>query len=239
MLDEQQNNILKPSLMAAHLGRIQRERLLVSISISGTNNIFNSMLINVDADTHTMLLDVLQPELAHLQLIRRKHFVFNVVHNGIKISFEAVVKKIVEDDGKPAYLINFPDKLIYQQRRQSFRAPISKDTIMPISLTNAGTNNNDYCEGVINNVSRGGLSLQFDQAVKFQFEEINLLLGHFHTNENTKVVCDLEIRNITTNSDYQHTTVGVQFKNLSKLNKRHIQHFALNMERRMLKRKRA
>ena len=238
MINEQpDDNISKPSLMAAHLGRLQREHLLVSIGISGTKNAFNSMLVDVDANKHTMLLDVLHPEPAHQQLMKKKRFVFNVIHEGVKISFKGAIKKLVEDDGKPAYLIDFPDNLIYQQRRQSFRAPICKDMILPITITD--TENEVSFEGIINNVSRGGLCLQFDHSVKYKFKKFTLLSGSFHTDGNIEIVCDLEIRNITSDSVHRHTIVGVEFKNLNKLHKRHIQHFALNMERRMLKRKRA
>jgi len=238
MLNEKQDDtIFKPSLMAAHLGRLQREHLLVSISVGGTNNSYNSMLVEVNADKQTMLLDILHPELAHQQLIKSKHFTFNVTCEGVKISFKGVVKALVEDDGKPAYLIDFPESLIYQQRRQHFRAPICKDTQLLISLTN--TEDDTSCEGVINNVSRGGLAIQFEHTVKFKFEKFKLLSAHFHTSENVEINCDIEIRNIMTDPVHRHTTIGVQFMNLTKLQKKHIQHFALNMERRMLKQKRA
>ncbi len=238
MLNQQQeDNIQKPSLMAAHLGRLQREHLLVSIGISGTKNSFNSMLVDVDSNKHTMLLDILHPELAHQQLMKKKRFVFNVTHEGVKISFKGAIKKLVEDDGKPAYLIDFPDELIYQQRRQSFRAPISKDTLLSITLNDS--ENDASCEGIINNVSRGGLCLQFDHTVAYKFEKFKLLSGIFYTTSNIEIICDLEIRNITTDSVHRHTTVGVAFKNLTKLQRRHVQQFALTMERQMLKRKRS
>jgi len=235
--EEQDDTIIKPSIMAAHFGRLQHEHLLVSISISGTNTSFNSMLVSVDHDKHTMLLDILHPEQAHKQLLKNKRFVFNVTNEGVKISFKGVVKKLVEDDGKPAYLIDFPEQLIYKQRRQSFRAPICKDTILPITLTD--TEKDTRCEGIINNVSRGGLCLQFDHTVNYKFKKLTMLTGHFRTNDNVEITCDMEIRNITTDTVHRHTTVGVCFKNLTKLDKRHIQQFALNMERQMLQRKRA
>jgi len=238
MLNElKDDNIVKPSLIAAHLGRLQHERLLVSIGISGTNNSFNSMLVSVDADKHTMLLDVLHPEPAHKQLMKNKRFVFNVVHDGVKISFKGIVKELVEDDGKPAYLVDFPEILIYQQRRQAFRAPISKDTLLTITLTDA--NKDISCEGIINNISRDGVCLQFDHTEKFSFEKLTLLSGQFFTDKKIEINCDVEIRNIVVDSTFRHTTVGVQFRNLTKLDKRNIQNFALTMERRMLKRKRA
>lgn len=238
MLNElEDDHVVKPSLMAAHLGRIHRERLLVSIDISGTNNSFNSMLVSVDPDKHTILLDVLHPEPAHKQLMKNKHFVFNVVHDGVKISFKGVIKELVEDDGKPAYLINFPDMLIYQQRRQAFRAPISKDTLLNITLTD--TNKEISCEGTINNISRDGVCLRFDHTEKFNFEKLSLLSGHFVTDKKIEINCDVEVRNIVVDSTFRHTTVGVQFRNLTKLDKRNIHNFALTMERRMLKRKRA
>ena len=235
--DEDDDTILKPSLMAAHLGRLQREHLLVSIGINGTNTSFNSMLVNVNPDKCTMLLDVLHPEPAHQQLMKSKRFVFDVTHEGVKISFKGSVKRLVDDEGKPAYLIDFPEKLIYKQRRQSFRAPICKDTLLAITLTD--TENDVSCEGIINNVSRGGLCLQFDHTVKYKFEKFKILSGHFHTSENIEITCDLEVRNTTTDDVHRYTLVGVNFKDLTKIEKRHIQQFALSAERRMLKQKRA
>jgi len=235
--DKHDDTIFKPSLMAAHLGRLQRDHLLVSIGIRGTNTSFNSMLIDVDADKNTMMIDILHPTLAHEKLMENKRFDFNVTHKGVQISFSGCIKEMVEDDGKPAYLIDFPDELIYKQRRQSFRAPISKDMVLPITLTDSETG--ETCTGIINNISRGGLCLQFDHTVDYEFTKMSILSGNFHIKDDVAITCDMEIRNITINSEYRHTIVGICFKKITKTDKRHIQNFALNMERKMLKRQRA
>jgi len=231
------DNIYKPDLIAAHLGRLQRDRLLAHINIAGTNNAFNSMLVNVDADKHTLLLDVLHPEAAHQQLIQKKNFTFNAAHDGVKVSFKGSVKELVEDDGKPAYLIDFPDSIVYQQRRQAFRAPISKGKPIEISLTDPEKNRT--CQGIINNISRGGLCLQFDHTENCSFEKFSLLSAQFFIDAKTEITCDVEVRNVTEDSVHRHTMIGIQFKNLVKQQKRHIQNFALQMERQMIKRQRS
>ncbi|MCK4742524.1 MAG: flagellar brake protein [Sulfuriflexus sp.] len=231
------DNIIKPSLIAAHLGRLQHERTLVKISIVGTKNSFNSMLVNVNADAQTILLDVLHPEAAHKKLLEKKKFILNVEQNGIKISFKGAVKKIIIDDDKPAYLIDFPKKILYQQRRQAFRAPIGRDTLLEITLTDKKTKKTS--KGIINNVSREGLCLQFDHTEKFNFNKFMHLSSQFLTTENVEIICDVEIRNITDDSVHRHTKVGVQFKTLDKQQRQHIQNFALQMERKMIKRQRA
>jgi len=235
--EKQDNDIIKPDLIAAHLGRLQRNHILAKISISGTQNSFNSMLVNVDASKQTLLLDVLHPGSAHQQIIDKKDFIFRVEQNGINISFKGSVKKVVEDDDKPAYLIDFPDKLVYQQRREAFRAPISKDTLLTITLTT--TDNKKTCNGIINNVSRGGLCIQIDHTEKFSFEKFTHLSSQFVTTENVEITCNIEIRNITPDSVHRHTMVGVKFRNLDKQQKRHIQNFSLQMERQMIKRQRS
>lgn len=235
--ENQEDYIVKPDLIAAHLGRLQREHLLVKISIAETANSFNSMLVKIDAENRTMLLDVLHPSSAHQQIIDKKDFNFYVEQHGIKISFKGSVKKVVEDDEKPAYLIDFPDKLLYQQRREAFRAPISKDTLLTITLTSA--DKKKTYKGMIDNVSRGGLCLRFDHAEKCDFEEFSHLSSQFVTTENIEMTCDVEIRNVTPDSVHRHTIIGVKFKKLDKQQKRHIQNFALRMERKMIKRKRA
>ena len=233
----QEDQIIKPDTIAAHLGRLQREHHLAKISIDGTSNSFNSMLVSIDAIKHTMLLDVLHPNEAHQQILKKKKFTFSVSYEGVKISFKGTIKKLVEDDGKPAYFINFPDTLIYHQRRQSFRAPIGKDTILPITLIDPESDKT--CEGIILNISRGGLGLQFSHGIDYKFKKFNLASSQFSTTENIKINCDIEIRNITDHPENKYTTVGVQFMNLEKEEKKKIQHFALKMERQMIQRKRA
>jgi len=237
MPEEQDDHITKPSIIAAHLGRLQREHQLVKLNIVGTDNSFNSMLVSIDPAKQTMLLDVLHPDTAHQQLIKKKDFNFNVESDGVKISFNGTIQKLVEDDGKPAYFVNFPDKLLYKQRRQAFRAPISKGDLLSITLTD--TEMTKSCKGIIDNVSRGGLCLQIDHGENWHFEKFSILSAQFFTTENIEIICDIEVRNIKPDQVYKHTKVGVQFKNLDKQQKRHIQNFALRMERQMIKRQRA
>jgi len=232
----QEDQIKKPDTIAAHLGRLQRGHHLAKINIDGSSNSFNSMLVSVDAIKHTMLLDVLYPDAAHQQILQKKKFTFQVSHEGVKISFKGTIKKLVEDDGKPAYFINFPDTLIYHQRRQSFRAPISKDTLLPITLNDPESDKT--CEGIIINISRGGLGLQFNHGLEYSFKKFNLAYSQFCTTENIEINCDIEIRNITNHPEKKYIIVGVQFMNLDKEQKKKIQNFALKMERKMIQRKR-
>jgi len=237
MPEEQDDSIVKPNIIAAHLGRLQREHHLVKINISGTSNTFNSMLVSVDPVKQSMLLDILHPDTAHQQIMEKRKFTFDVESDGVQISFAGTVKSLVKDDDKPAYFVDFPDKLIYKQRRQAFRAPIAKGDLLPITLTD--TKNNTTCKGIIDNVSRGGLCLQFDHSENFNFEKFSTLSGKFTTTDNVEIICNIEVRNIMRDSVHRHTKVGVQFIKLDKQQQKHIQSFALRMERQMIKRKRA
>jgi len=237
MQEEQDHNITKPDMIAAHLSRLQREHHLVKINIADTTNSFNSMIVDVDAEKKTMLLDVLHPDASHQQMLKHKKFSLNVDYDGVKIGFKGAVKKVVTDDDKPAYLVDFPDTMLYQQRRQAFRAPIAKDMALKIILTDPETNKS--CEGIIDNVSRDGLCLQFDHTEKYGFDKFKHVSSQFLTTENIEIVCEIEIRNIMQDSVHRYTKVGVKFINLDKQQKRHIQNFSLKMERQMMKRKRA
>ena len=235
--EEQDNHIRKPDLIATHLSRLRRENILGKINIAGTKNSFNSMLVNVDATQQTLLLDVLHPETAHQQIMKRKDFSFNASHNGINVSFKGTVKKLIDDNDTPAYLVDFPDKLFYQQRRQTFRSPVSKDTLLPITLTNP--KDNTSCKGTISNVSIGGLRLQLEHTEEYSFEKLNLLSSTFVTTEDVEISCSVEVRNIAIGGAHRPITVGLQFKNLDNQQKRHIQNFSLQMERQMIKRQRS
>jgi len=237
MQEEQDDNITKPDMIAAHLSRLQREHHLVKINIVDTTNSFNSMVVDVDAEKKTILLDVLHPDTAHQQMIKHKNFSLNVDCDGVKIGFKGTVKKIVSDDDKPAYLIGFPDKMLYQQRRQAFRAPIGKDIVLKIVLTDPETNKS--CAGIIDNVSRDGMCLQFDHTEKYGFDKFQHVSSQFLTTENIEITCKVEIRNIVQDSVHRYTKVGVKFIELDKQQRRHIQNFSLKMERQMMKRKRA
>ena len=234
---EQDNHIRNPQLIATHLARLQRGHFLVGISIAGTSNSYNSMLVKIDTDKHTMLLDILHPEAAHLKILKYKDFTFNVSYDGINISFKGTVKELIDDDDTQAYLVDFPDKLLYQQRRQTFRSSVSRDTLLPVTLTNP--KDNTSCKGTISNVSIGGLRLQLEHAEEYSFDKLSLLSCTFVTTEDVEISCSVEVRNITIDSAHGPTTVGVQFKNLDNQQKRYIQNFSLQMEREMIKRQRS
>jgi len=231
---EEQEYIQNPALISTHLHRIQERHLLVSITIADRQDTHNSILVSLDGIHKQLLLDALNDKKSHEALMQARVFTLLVEYDGIEIGFEGKVENFVEYEGRMAYLVNFPNKLIYNQRRKAFRVPISLDTDYTVILQNG----DQECEGLITNVSHGGLRLEFDNRVKFDFKKYGAIDAcQFYTSEGIEIVCRVEVRNIVRNNEQRVIKVGVKFTNINRIQQQYIRNFVSQMQRTMLKRR--
>jgi len=226
--------IQNPALISSQLHRIQARHLIVAITVAGRRQSYNSIIVSLDGVHNQLLLDALNESRGHDELMQDKFFSLRVEYDGIEIGFDGEVEELVEYEGRPAYLVNFPDELIYNQRRKAFRVPISLDTDYMISLKNK----NQVCDGLITNVSHGGLRIQFDNRVKFEFKKYGKIEScYFITSDGKEIDCPVEVRNIVRDNEHRTIKVGVKFSITNRMQQQYIRQFVSQIQRTMLKRR--
>jgi len=233
-MQEEQEYIKNPTLVSSHLHSIQARHLLVDIRVAGKQRSNNSIIVSLDGIHQQLLLDVFNDAEAHEDLMRDRFFSLRVEYDGIEVGFDGEVEELVEYEGRPAYLVNFPVELIYNQRRKAFRVPVSLDTDYIVTLEN----NKQVCDGLISNVSHGGLRIQFDSRVKFEFKKYGKINScYFITSDGKEIDCPVEVRNIVRDNEHRLIKVGVKFSETNRTQQQHIRNFVSKIQRDMLKRR--
>jgi c-di-GMP-binding flagellar brake protein YcgR len=220
--------------MTSYLNRLQRGHILLSVSIPGNNRSYNSIIIDVDDDKQQLLLDVLHPENGHNEVMKLREFAVTAHHEGIKLGFKGYIKELVNDADKPAYLVGYPAALIYHQQRASYRAPVSMGDHVDIKV---GDEDNQTTQGMITDISLGGLGLQFELKNALPFKKGMVLpYCQFITPGKPEFECSLEVRNVREDTNNRFVHIGTRFVKLGKQEERQIQRFVVQLERDMIKR---
>lgn len=226
--------ISQPEIMTGYLYRLQRAHTLLSVRVPGNDRSYNSIIIDVDADKNQMLLDVLYPDSGHKEVMKLKEFSITAHHEGIKLGFKGYIKELVNDDGKPAYLINYPPALIYHQQRAAYRATVSMGDNVGIKVSNE---DNKTSKGLISDLSLGGLGLSFEVKNAMPFKNGMILpTCQFATPGKPNFECSLEVRNVHPDDNNRFVHIGTRFVKLGKQEERQIQKFVVQLERDMIKR---
>ncbi|MDT8404498.1 flagellar brake protein [Sulfuriflexus sp.] len=226
--------ITQPEIITGYLSRLLRGHILLGISIPGSSRSYNSIIIDIDGDRQTMLLDALHPESGHEAVMKLREFAVTAHHDGIRLGFKGYIKELVNDAGKPAYLVGYPAALIYHQQRAAYRAAVSMGDQVGIKIRSA---DNKTVPGLITDISLGGLGLQFEQKHALPFSNGMLLPScQFSTPGKPEFECALEVRNIRQDDNNRFVQVGTRFIKLDKQEERQIQRFVVQLEREMIKR---
>lgn len=227
-------HITQPEIMTGYLHRLLRAHILLSVNIPGLDRSYNSIIIDVDSDKQQLYLDVLHPESGHDEVMKLKDFSVTAHHEGVKFGFKAHIKELVSDEGKPAYLLDYPASLIYHQQRAAYRAPVSMGDHVDINIS---LDDEQTIQGIITDISLGGLGLQFELKDASLFKNGMLLPAcQFATSGNPEFECALEVRNVRPDTNNRFVHIGTRFVKLSTQEERQIQRFVVQLERDMIKR---
>lgn len=227
-------HITQPEVMTAYLQRLLQAHILLSVTIPGINRIFNSIIIDIDDEKQQLILDILHPDSGHEEVMKLKEFHVTAQHEGIKLGFKVYIKKLINESGKPAYLVDYPGTLIYHQQRAAYRAPVSMGEHVEIKVSDE---KNQASQGEITDLSLGGMGLQFKIKESLPFKKGMLLpLCQFATPGKADFECSLEVRNVRQDSNNRFVHIGTHFVKLESQQQRQIQRFVVQLERDMIKR---
>lgn len=234
MSDEGKEYITQPAIIAGHLQRLQRSHIFPNISIKGSTRFSKSLFVEIDTKGDFLLLDILQPQSAHNELVKKRDFVLTTQNLGVEYSFKSTVEKVVNADGQPAYYVRFPKTLIYHQRRLAFRAPISREDNIVVTVTD---NHDKSCTGMLSNISIGGASIQLPMKDVLPFKmNMRLKSCQFAVGEEFDFDFPAVVRDISEERVHQIVRIGIQFRDIDKAQERTIQQLVLQLERNLIKR---
>lgn len=144
--------------IAAILGRMSREKTLVTAYTGGEGEFSVTMILSVDAEFDEVLLEMpVSPE-AQARLLASRDLVFVIFFENVKVQFRANLAKATTFEDRPAFRVRLPGEMLRLQRREYFRvrAPVTGQAhcLVPLSEGNA-----KYESLPLVNISVGGLAV--------------------------------------------------------------------------------
>ena len=225
--------IIASARIAALLKPLENKTDHLVLTIPNSDASYKTTLLEVDTDNSLLVLDRLTPKDGHDLLIDSRQPTIQISHKGADITFTTTLNDTKPEKVMPRYELNFPESLRYLHRRNTYRVTLRNDNEMSVDIT---TRNNQCFQGKLHNISTEGMCIQFPK-------EINIS----QDNESTEVQCILTLADdeelkcgfkICHTYFHDHSKdflIGGSFQNLDKTQKRALEKFVIELQRRVQK----
>lgn len=213
------------------LKALHADRSSITIQFEESNAITASMILDVDLKSRSFRLDQFSTPDAHRRAESGQKFTLRASVNGIKVlAKDLSVQRIGRDDGGNYYDVKFPDKLLYLQRRDAFRAWVPGTLMVNASIGNSDRPTD--IKGRIQNMSATGLRV----LVEGRVEPEPAMMEKFRINTHLPLIDqDLSCEASAVYSQYlperNQTIFGFRFVNLGRLEQLAVNRFVTQLQR--------
>jgi len=225
--------ITTPKQIAKLLEKLQKGRVLLTATIKGSDQYYNTAIFRVDQEDGYLFLDELVPREGHTRLCHEMSLQVKTCFRGAMISFPAAVDEINTEDGIPYYKIPFPDAIDYKQRREHHRVSVPADQSIPVHLH---TEQRRLVTGDLKNISLGGICFHLSRTASRGIAVGDVISSCVINLPNAqKVTAAIEIRNATDQPHSSLRRLGCRFLELGKKTQQEIQYLVSALDRLELK----
>ncbi|OFE11566.1 hypothetical protein PHACT_13580 [Pseudohongiella acticola] len=213
------------------LRTLQADRSGISIQFSGNGKMYNSLVLGVELKSRSFHLDEFTPREAHKQAQAGTPFSLRASINGIRVhAKDLVVEKVRKDSDGLYYEIKFPERLLYLQRRDAFRAWVPGTLMVASSCTNK--KHPEGIKGRILNMSATGFRLQVDGKVEpapAMLEEFALVISLPLIDHDLS--CPVEAVYAEYQQERNQTTLGFRFGDMNRADQVAVNRFVTQLQR--------
>lgn len=217
------------------LSRLMRDHVLVRVKIEGVANTYQSMVLGVNANDSSLVLDELFPRDGILEGLDGQWISVFASQGGMTTRFVSYVMGTVEQDGDVVHRLSFPESVEQDQRRAAFRLPVGDS--VPIEAVVVSPSKQSLNARVID-VSPFGVRLAIEGMSETELkngvvlEKLNLILGR-----EGNINCGLDVRNARRiGSENGYTLVGGRFVGLPESHRTRLDRFILRAQRNLRRR---
>jgi len=215
--------------MISLLKRLQSSRALVSVTIDKDKTVHNTIIIDALASEQWFFLDEVNSASAHKNIRKGSTIHFNGRIKGVQVKFETQVLAVEDDNNIAMYRLALPEKMLYRQRRQHFRAAANHDQHLGISIP---IPLKQHLTGSIVDISAGGFCSRLDlletntiQEQQSIFDATISLPGH------NSITCDIEVRSVRHYPEQGYTLVGGKFIEIEPHMQTHVERIVAMLDR--------
>lgn len=230
---QQYDTITSNAQITSLLSAAQEHQPAIKITLPNTKEVFLSSIVSTDFVNGHMLIEGLDSIVGHKNVIKHKLLKVFSQSGSADFSFTTRLIKADSQDGKVCYRVEMPHAIKYRQRRSSYRKHIS--LAQNITATIYDQEGKTYI-GQLRDISSGGMKLQFDQEKSDQFVNESIMPEcTLSLSEKNDIVCDFRVRHLRVNDRNNGFTVGGSFVALEHQQKRVIERFIADLERKSMR----
>ncbi|MFO8154765.1 MAG: flagellar brake protein [Pseudomonadota bacterium] len=237
---DESDAIRNPAQIAGVLKRLQDTRKLINVSTPQSHNrIHTSAVLDVNADRRMVLLDELTPPPKDVPGLVGHRIGVSAQLGGVDVSFASEVSRIRTKGGTTYYIIALPGKLLYQQRREHFRAAATAGSShIPARLHPEGRDDAPVIEGELTDLSIGGMGIRLPPGTElpesFESGLIIPLCSVDLPEQKEPLECEAELRSIR--EDTNAIQLGLRFNQLDPRAHRMVEKYVVALDRKQRQR---
>lgn len=231
-MEQQGDKITDRDLAAGMLKRIVSHRALLTITIPGSNKIYNSAILEINQEQGYLLLDELNPKDGHDQLLETRKLHARAMVKGVDISFNTVLEKANIESGISIYQVRFPDAVWHYQKRQDFRITLEPGVHIPVYLS---LESGKIIQAELIDISKTGIRFFMKTYMEL---EVGTILANCQINlpDKTNISSKFEIRFKKYDKDDNKLIIGGRFLDLPRSEQKLLARKVAGMQRDMIKR---
>ncbi|GAB1256508.1 flagellar brake protein [Aurantivibrio plasticivorans] len=211
------------------LHQSHRNREFLEVTLPNDDRVYQSMLLEIDPDEGTMLIDELFPSDFVGMPGQDIHCTLRQT-NGRHIQFDTQISERHQYDGSPIYVVALPAELDFDQRRASYRLPLS--SLAPVESWFLAPNQQEH-SARLKDLSIHGVCLEVEESAEGLSVGDSLREVSFEF-AGVPILCNLRVKNVQTGSRNSQR-VGAQFVNLSAAEQRRLEQAIIQEQREYLR----
>ena len=213
------------------LRTLQADRSPINIQFQSLTTPFSTIVLHVNLREKVFHLDEFSLPVAHKRAIEGDPFAIYASINGIRVhAKDLVVKRVGVDRDGEFYEVAFPERLLYLQRRDAFRALVPTTMSTDVVLTRK--NELPKVKGRLQNMSATGFRVVVEGRLKPDFEMLESMQAKMELAlvEHT-LDCPVEAVYSQFAQETNQTICGFQFGNLGRQDQVSINRFVTQLQR--------
>lgn len=202
---------------------VQRSHALIEVAIDGTDAHYQSIILSLDPEAGTMVIDELFP--AGFVGMPGQPLTITVRLDGKRrLSFSTSILKRESEEGVESYQLALPEFVDYNQRRGAFRIQLRGGwgTVSQFRAPNKAR-----CSATVRDLSSTGIRLELDEPA--EVAEGDVLSDLRFEFAGRSFQCEADVRNVRQDDD--NVVVGAAFRDMSRAEQRSLERIIMQMQR--------
>jgi len=215
------------------LNRIFERHQLLTAELEHDDTQYSSMILEINEEEGYMVLDGFYPKIpAGIVAVKSGISAYTFL-SGVEINFTSTIEAIADHTGEPYYKVPVPGKLLYFQKRQFLRVPVSMSNPIRIVLSD---NRSLVSNGELRDLSVGGFSARL-KLIEQRYSIGDHIPGcMLYMPGDCRIFCAVEIRQVEPATATAPPRIGARFLDMRNSDQKIVEKFIAETDRSLVRR---